>query len=755
MPRRKNKLRPDRDTTTPVLYRDAEIIRADADTEASSLPIILATETPVETFDIERMEVVNEVLLMDGLELPSQVPMIDSHDRFSVRNVLGSIRELEISDDQLLGQAFFSQRDDAQETFRDMADGHLTDFSIGARILESQFIAEGETAVIRGRSFVGPVRVVTRARVFEGSVVIEGADPNATVREAVTLRAYTDPLKLKEEFLMDKLREMLIARGMDEKLTDVEALEWLDKELKDGNTNGSSEELLRELKVARAELAGTVTTSNATTTANVSYVGPALSTDVTSDPKELVALERTRISEITDICRKHNIADDRRQKFIDDGTAVNEAARAILKDVADLSTPVGPGAAVTRSAVDKFLSAAGAALNFQAMQGQALKPHEALERAKHQNDFDAITRSQENVELIENFPAEAKDLRHAGLMDLARAYCEVAGIRLHPGMPKIDVARAAWRHPGITMERASDGAAYHTTGSFGSLMLNASNKTLLAAFDEAPVSYPMWVRTGPSTPDFKQFHRIKFGEIPDPEMVPENFPFPEKAPSDDREFSQVEKYGEIFSISLEAVINDDLSAISRLPAMQGNAMRRKINRVVYSILTANGNLRDGVALFHASSHGANLDATNLAAGAPLNVGFAVMATQSGLNSQTILNIQPRFLIVPAELAATALQITNENIVAATVANTNLYGPGGPRPLVTVIEGQLDDNSTTAWYLAANSSQIDTIELVFLQGEEAPRLSQETGFDTDTVKYKIAQSFTAFAVDYRGLYQGQA
>ena len=152
-------------------------------------------------------------------------------------------------------------------------------------------------------------------------------------------------------------------------------------------------------------------------------------------------------------------------------------------------------------------------------------------------------------------------------------------------------------------------------------------------------------------------------------------------------------------------------------------------------------------MFHATSHGANLDSTALAAGAPLDTGFAVMRTQSGLD------IIPRYLIVPSALEATALQIANQNIVATTVANTNLYGPGGPRPLTVVSDGQLDGNSTTAWWLAAGQAQVDTVEVVFLQGEESPVLSREEGFSTDTLKYKIRQSFVVFAVDFRGLYQG--
>ena len=82
-------------------------------------------------------------------------------------------------------------------------------------------------------------------------------------------------------------------------------------------------------------------------------------------------------------------------------------------------------------------------------------------------------------------------------------------------------------------------------------------------------------------------------------------------------------------------------------------------------------------------------------------------------------------------------------------------PGGPRTIIPVIDGQLDGSSTTAWWLAADSSQVDTVELTFLQGEESPVLERQDGFEVDAVKYKIRQSFAAAAVDYRGLYQGNS
>ena len=118
----------ERPTQPDMLFRSAQIIREDIDRENRSLPLILATEAPIQAYDISRMEVVDEVLRMDGMELPKQIPLVDSHERGSVVNVLGSIRDLRVEDGKLIGRAYFASDETSRNTFEKYADGHLTDF---------------------------------------------------------------------------------------------------------------------------------------------------------------------------------------------------------------------------------------------------------------------------------------------------------------------------------------------------------------------------------------------------------------------------------------------------------------------------------------------------------------------------------------------------------------------------------------------------------------------------------------------------
>jgi hypothetical protein len=116
------------------------------------------------------------------------------------------------------------------------------------------------------------------------------------------------------------------------------------------------------------------------------------------------------------------------------------------------------------------------------------------------------------------------------------------------------------------------------------------------------------------------------------------------------------------------------------------------------------------------------------------------------------------LIVPQAYAATALELVNSSSYALSNGNDgviNIYGVNGVRPIEVVADAVLDGNSSTRWYLAADPSQIDTVELSFLSGEESPVVESEVDFDTDTQKNKVRQTFGVAAIDWRGLYRNSA
>jgi hypothetical protein len=136
-----------------------------------------------------------------------------------------------------------------------------------------------------------------------------------------------------------------------------------------------------------------------------------------------------------------------------------------------------------------------------------------------------------------------------------------------------------------------------------------------------------------------------------------------------------------------------------------------------------------------------------------------MRLQVGVNtpeaaaSQAILNIEPRYLIVPAALEGDAEGILfGQFDQTTTYQGYNPYSRGGRTPLELVVEPLLDDNSAAIWYLFASPSQVDTIEVVFLQGQETPYTRNYMDDKTLSMNWQIWQTFCAFAVDHRGVYK---
>ena len=700
--------------------------------------VVIATETPVRRYDDERGCVISEVLLMEGVVLranQNQIPIVDSHDDTTVRNIFGSIRGLQVIDGELHGKPSFASDAESQVICSRMNEGHITDFSITALPMESLFIPRGQSYTTRrGQTIEGPAVIHTRWQPHNASICATGADELSTVR-----RSYTD-LERKVTRQMDEaLLTQLAGMGLPEGMTDPnQILAWVVGKL--GTSSTASAEEMEPVE----NMEGDPKPEEEKKVENMATeeVKPEEEKDVTEAIARALRTDAKRRKEIQSLCAVHKIERSFADQLCDDGIDINTAREKVLTRMA--TKPAGQSServAVTESADDKVFAAARDGLIMRTFRTASLRGVAVPKPAAGHEDF-----------------------MNMKLSRMAEMYAEKMGCDVRRMAPK-DIALVAMGHPGSMNRFRIQRDAYHTTGSFSNLLLDAANKTLLAGYEEAPYTWEMWARNAGTTADFKNLNRIRFSEMGTPEMVPEGNTYPDAAMSDAKETYKINKYGNMFTITWETVVNDDLDAISRIPAMQGAACRRLQNQAVYGVLTANAAMADTGLLFNATAQTTAGGHANLAtgAGAPsvttLNTAYISMMTKKGLRSDVILNIQPAFLIVPAAISATALQllgsIADPSVGGSAAGNSNtknIYGPNGDRPLKVIVEPLLDANSSTAWYLAANNSQVDTVEITFLEGEQSPVLENEWDFDKDVYKYKVRQTFGVAPIDYRGLYK---
>jgi hypothetical protein len=326
------------------------------------------------------------------------------------------------------------------------------------------------------------------------------------------------------------------------------------------------------------------------------------------------------------------------------------------------------------------------------------------------------------------------------MMEIGREHLERSGAETR-GMTRMQLAAniLTFRSGGML-----------STSDFSNLLANVANKRLRSGYEENEPSYRRWARQAPDAPDFKQMSVVNLAGAPDLLQVNEHGEFKYGAMTDGKETYSMLTYGRIVSLTRQALINDDLRGFDRLVGAFGNSAARLENRTVYAILTANAALSDTIALFHASH--SNLAGSSAAISvASLGVGRAAMRLQKGLQSEE-LNLTPSYLIVPATQEQLAYQYTSSNYTPVTAATVNEFRAGGRTAVEPIVEAILDANSTTAWYLAANTGQVDTVEFCYLSGAAGPVIESELGFEVDGISYKCRLDFAAKAIDFRGLFK---
>ena len=323
----------------------------------------------------------------------------------------------------------------------------------------------------------------------------------------------------------------------------------------------------------------------------------------------------------------------------------------------------------------------------------------------------------------------AQELRGHSMVELARESLQREGLQANFG-DNMELARQA----------------INSTSTFPAIMANLANKSVMVGFNEAETTYQIWAGKG-SNRDFKEAARVALSEAGNLELVPEGGQFQQDFLGEASARTKVATYGKLFSLTRQAIINDDLGLFSKIATKYGSAAKRLVNKMVYAQLTGNVKMQDNVALFD-SKHG-NVAGTGEALSVKaIAKAITAMRRQKGITGDATLNITPKYLVVPPELEMTAYQIVNST-AAVDGANSGVVNPYKGR-FVVVADAELTDPD--AWYLVADASQHDTIEVTYLNGVETPRLETRQGFDVDGIEYKVAFDCGVSALDFRGVFK---
>lgn len=326
------------------------------------------------------------------------------------------------------------------------------------------------------------------------------------------------------------------------------------------------------------------------------------------------------------------------------------------------------------------------------------------------------------------------------LKELARKSAVLAGAKEDRLVTAMDVAGAGYN------PMAYGG---HSTSDFTNILENVIDKEMLRGWEENAETFQQWTRSG-SLSDFKEVKRNGLNLFDGLPEVPEGGEFKHGTIGERGEAISLATYGRLFALTRQAIINDDMSAFSAVPFKMGRAAARTIGNLAYGVLTSNDNLSDGVALFNAANHDNSTSAT-LDSDA-LDSAREAMKTQSDPDDKADggLNIRPRFLLVPAALEGTAIVLMQSQYVPGS-ANNDVNTVAGMADII--VDGRLDADSTTKWYLLADPNSYDTVEVAYLNGVQTPFLEQREGWTVDGTEFKVRHDAGVKALDHRAMYRG--
>ncbi|WP_394425696.1 ClpP-like prohead protease/major capsid protein fusion protein [Vreelandella stevensii] len=321
-------------------------------------------------------------------------------------------------------------------------------------------------------------------------------------------------------------------------------------------------------------------------------------------------------------------------------------------------------------------------------------------------------------------------------------------------MSLAEMARASLTEKGVSVSAYGTkmqmvGAAFtHTSSDFGHVLMNVSEKAMLRGWENSGETFNLWAKKGTLT-NFHTAHRAGLGGFPSLPKVKEGAEYKYVTADDRGAPIALATYGALFSITRQAIINDDMSVFQSIPASMGRAASRTIGDLVYAILTSNNNFTDGKPLFHADHGNIVINADGFV---PAALGEARKQMRMQKDGQgNTLNIAPGFVIVPAALESIAMQVLRSTSVPGAETNSGIMNPVNSLGEL-VVESRLDANSPDSWYVAAEQGS-DTVEVAYLDGVDTPYLEQQEGWSVDGVSYKCRIDAGVAPLDYRGMVRG--
>nr|DAU13006.1 MAG TPA: major capsid protein [Bacteriophage sp.] len=309
-----------------------------------------------------------------------------------------------------------------------------------------------------------------------------------------------------------------------------------------------------------------------------------------------------------------------------------------------------------------------------------------------------------------------------------------------------ELARASLVDRGISVSGQNAmsmvGLAFtHSSSDFGQILIDVAHKSLLKGWETAAENFDQFTSRGTLT-DFRAAKRVGLGDFGYLPQVGEGEEYTYGTIGDEGASVALATYGQLFSITRQAIINDDMHLLTKIPEKMGQAARATIAKLVFALLTGNAIAQDGKKLFD-GSHKNSFDNAALDVA---NIDKAIQMMNGFVNTRgEPLAIEPDFMLLPTSLYTRAKQVLGSASVEGADINSGIINP--IRDIVpTVKSARLQVADPKSWYLINK----EAIEVSYLDGIDTPYMEQQQGFTVDGVSTKVRIDAGVNVIDYRGI-----
>jgi hypothetical protein len=636
------------------------------------------------------------ILDLAGLAIPSQArPIRFAHDPTSG---VGHTDSLRVEGGVLVATGVISRdTPTAREVVTSSKNGFPWQASIGAAVEEFEFVREGQAVTVNGRSFVGPTNVVRKSTLGEISFVDLGADGATSANVLATASPSSGVHSMDAEFSPTPNATTTVAPTAVPPTT-VPPLQ-------------AANPPMVEHPVTPAPAAAPSVEGTGSPARPVEPVGtPAgLPQATVAELRSQAAAEVERIAAV----RRHFSGrwPQLEAQAIREGWSEQRAELTVLREL----RPTAPAVHLRDNTVNSTVLEAACLLSSK---------YAGVEQLFEPQTLDLAAR------------------RFRGGIGLQELLLEAAWANGYSGRNFRDsraVLRSAF---------GRDVEAAYSTIDIGQILATVSNKFLLEGFFSVE---RVWrnICAVRNVTDFKTVTSYRLIGKDTYEQVAPGGELKHGTLGNETYTNKADTYGLMLSIDRRDIINDDLGAITTVPRKLGRGSGLKINDVFWSVFLNNA------AFFTAANKTLLTGADTTLTIDGLTKAEVAFMDQVDSDNQPI-GLMPAILLVPTSLSAVASQLFKSLELRDNTPNAKfpITNPHQGKYRVEVgrylANSRFSGNSSKAWYLLAEPSDLPVIEVAFLNGQESPTIeTADADFNVLGIQMRGFHDFGVSLQDYRG------